>query len=87
MIKRKQVDTKSITLQEVSSNIFNSEKEMAILQGPAGFGVLAKINGPEYLLFITDTSFYNIPYDEITEWISNWEFVRYITHKDLEIIF
>ena len=87
MIKRKQVDTKSITLQEVSSSIFNGEKEVAILQGPTGFGVLAKVPLSENLICITDSGFHHIPYDEVTEWLSYWEFVKYITHKDLEISF
>ena len=85
--RKKQVDTKSITLQEVSSSIFNGERELAIIQCSEGFGVLSKVPRSDYLICITDSGFYNIPYDEVTEWLSNWEFVKYITHKDLEIRF
>ena len=87
MITRKQVDTKSITLQEITSKLYFGDEEVAILQGSEGFGILTLLNDSEMFVFITDKGAFLLHEDDLEDQLSSWEFVEYTTYKDLEIRF
>ena len=89
MITRKKIDTKSITLQEVSSKLYFGGEEVAIFESSEGFGILTLPNDSDMFVFLTDKSAFalNLDDDCLEDILYRWKFVEYTTYKDLEIRF
>ena len=88
MIKRKQVDTKSITLQEITSKLYFGDEEIAIFGSSEGFGILTLLNDfSEMFLFLTDEGAFLLHNDDLEDSLSRWKFVEYKAFKNLDISF
>ena len=87
MIKRKQVDTKSITLQEISSKFYFGDEEVAIFESSEGFGILTLLNDSGMFLFLTDEGAFLLHNDDLEDSLSRWKFVEYKAFKNLDISF
>ena len=87
MIKRKKVDTKSITLQEISSKLYFGEEEVVIFESSEGFGILTFLNDSEMFVFLTDEGAFLLHQEDFEDSLSRWKFVEYKAFKNLDISF